>query len=139
MERIISHRESSPQASMNSRKDIGYIFRRSTLPTGNDSDSAISIPRREPAQMTCCSGISSQKYFIAVSARGHVWTSSRTMSVLPGTILLPNAIPMFVMILLGSRSSPKRERRSFLLSRSRYASESNSRFPNSLSMYVLPH
>ena len=109
------------------------------MPTGKDSWRDVSTPRSDPAQTMCCSGISSQKYFRDVSARGQDWISSSTMSVLPGTILRPRAVPRLVTILLGSRSSPKSGWRSLLRSRSRYAMESNSFLPNSLSMYVLPH
>ena len=60
---------SLPSAIRNSLKVMGYRFKKSTLPTGNDVLDNL-IPKRLLAQATWYSFASSQKYFNEFRALG---------------------------------------------------------------------
>ena len=92
-----------PVARRNSEKLMGPIWRKVTFPTGNEPSSrARATPRSEPAQATCCSGSSSAKYLRAPSAAGQSWISSRTISVLVGSMSQPSARPRLRTMRRGS-------------------------------------
>ena len=78
-----------PVATRNSRKLRGWRSSVFTFPTGYPLPSCTVMPRSEPAAATAYPGASSQKYLREVSALGHAWTSSRTMSVAPSDTASP--------------------------------------------------
>ena len=75
-------------AIKNSLKVIGYKFKKSTFPTGNEVLDNL-IPSNEPAHAIWYSGVSSQKYFKEFKASGHSWISSNIISVVCGFIFFP--------------------------------------------------
>ena len=82
---IYSTKFSQLSAIKNSLNVIGYIFKNSTFPTGNDVCDSL-IPNKLPAQTIWYSFASSWKYFKLFSAFGHSWISSKIINVFSGFI-----------------------------------------------------
>lgn len=80
----------------------------------SEEDKTISPQSAKDLAETCCSGISSQRYFKLLSALGHSCTSSKMMSVLPSWISASISIERALRMVAGSKlASNRRARRGF--------------------------
>ena len=98
---IYSTKFSQLSAIKNSLNVIGYIFKNSTLPTGNDVCDNL-IPNKLPAHTIWYSFASSWKYFKLFKALGHSWISSKIINVFSGNIAFPYINANCSNILFGS-------------------------------------